>query len=65
MRVTEETGLPDLFEVVVDKDAEPVDRDEALADFLLRFAQRKQATSAGTSAADRSLPFTEALRKRQ
>jgi len=46
--------LPDRFLVVVDEDAEPVDWDEALADFLLRHVRRKRATSQALSGARQS-----------
>lgn len=52
------------FEIVTDPDADPTDLDSALAEFLLRFVQRKPSTSAGTSAADRSISFTEELKGR-
>jgi hypothetical protein len=38
--------LPDRFAVVVDPDAEPVDLDEALLDFLDKIVERRLAAKA-------------------
>jgi hypothetical protein len=55
--VSVETDLLDRMTIVVDRDANPVDLDEALLDFLdkivdRRLSQRKQPTSAGAPAAE-------------
>ena len=39
--------LLDRFEVVVDQDAEPVDLDEALAEFLLRIVEKRRQQAEG------------------
>ena len=38
-------GFADCFTVVVDDDAQPVDVDEVLADFLVRFVEKQTADS--------------------
>jgi hypothetical protein len=48
--VSTETDLHDRFEVVVDPDAEPIDLDEVLAEFLLKFVRKR--SSAETSPAE-------------
>ena len=39
--------LLDRFAVVVDRDAEPVDLDEAVAEFLLRIVEKRKQQSQG------------------
>ena len=57
-----EPDLLDRFEVVVDQDAEPVDLDEVLIDFVEAIVERrlsgKHSTSAGTPAAEPSISTT-------
>ncbi len=48
--VTHEPDLLDLFEIVVDPDAEPTDLDEALAEFLLRYMRRNRSSVASSTA---------------
>ena len=51
MRIaSSETDLSDRITVVVDRDAEPADLDEALADFLLRIVSKR--CSAGAPATE-------------
>lgn len=55
MRLT--SGDPDLFDrfdVQVDQDADPVDIDEAVADFLLRFLETTLADSPVATVENRS-----------
>ena len=39
--------LLDRFEVVVDQDAEPVDLDEAIVEFLLKIVEKRQQQAQG------------------
>lgn len=45
--VSADIDLLDRFEVVVDQDAEPVDWDEALAEFLLKVVEKRQQPAQG------------------
>jgi hypothetical protein len=40
--VSSSTALLDRFEIVVDPDAEPVDLDQALAEFLLAVVEKRK-----------------------
>ena len=40
-----DVDLTDRFEIVVDPDAEPVDLDEALAEFLLSYVRSERGSS--------------------
>lgn len=50
--ITADHRLDDRIEVVVDPDSDPVDWDQALAVFLLRYARSQAARSAGTAAVE-------------
>ena len=56
-------NLLDRFQIVVDKDVEPVDSDEALAEFLLRLVERRDTgRSSSTLPPKHAQPRTKNLR---
>ena len=46
------SDLPDRFEVIVDRDAQPADLDDALADFLLACVKRESLVATRASTTD-------------